>query len=87
MAVRKGSQTNCVTNTEEVRDSVNRLAVTNAKDEKESSTSPSLNRFQAKVSSFAAFTSVHKSNRAEKRREVRYQATLQYYAFHIICRL
>jgi len=69
MAVRKGSQTNCVTNTEEVRDSVNRLAVTNAKDEKESSTSPSLNRFQAKVSSFAAFTSVHKSNRAEKRRE------------------
>ena len=70
LAVRKGSQASCVTSTEEVRDSVNRLAVCHAKEEKESSTSPSLNHLQAKVSSFAAFTGVHKSNRAEKRGEV-----------------
>ena len=70
MAVRNASHTGCVTINEEARDSINRLAVCNVKDEKEGSTTPSLNRLQAKVSSFAAFAGAHKSNRAEKRREV-----------------
>lgn len=70
MAVRNASHTGYVTNTEETRDSINRLAVFNVKDEKESSTAPSLNRLQAKVSSFNAFAGVRTSNRAEKRREV-----------------
>lgn len=64
--VRNASQNSCVTNTEEARNSSTRLVIFNPKEEK---ASPSLNRLQAKVSSFAAFTASHKANRAEKRRE------------------
>ena len=72
IAVKKGSHIGNVTNNEESCDTVNRLTVCHANEEKESSASrsPSLNRLQAKVSSFTAFTGVHKANQAEKRREV-----------------
>lgn len=71
IAVKKGSHIGNVTNNEESCDTVNRLTVCHANEEKESSASrsPSLNRLQAKVSSFTAFTGVHKANQAEKRRE------------------
>ena len=72
IAVKKGSHIGNVTNNEESCNTVNRLTVCHANEEKESSASrsPSLNRLQAKVSSFTAFTGVHKANQAEKRREV-----------------
>ena len=72
IAVKKGSHIGNVTNNEQSCDTVNRLTVCHANEEKESSASrsPSLNRLQAKVSSFTAFTGVHKANQAEKRREV-----------------
>ncbi|KAL9956226.1 hypothetical protein ACROYT_G037674 [Oculina patagonica] len=69
MAVRKGSHNTSVINTEELRDSVNRLAPHHVNEERASASSQSLSRLQAKVSSFNAFTGVQKSNRAEKRRE------------------
>lgn len=70
MAVRKGSHNTSVINTEELRDSVNRLAPHHVNEERASASTQSLSRLQAKVSSFNAFTGVQKSNRAEKRREV-----------------
>lgn len=70
MAVRKASNSTGVINTEELRDSVNRLAPHHVNEEKASASSQSLSRLQAKVSSFNAFTGVQKSNRAEQRREV-----------------
>lgn len=70
VAVRKASQVSGVTNPEELRDSVNRLAPHHANERRSSATSQSFSRLQAKVSSFSAFTGVQKSNRAEKRREV-----------------
>lgn len=59
-----------MTNTEELRDNVDRLAPYNANEEKASATSTSLSRLQPKLSSFSAFAGVQKSNRPEKRREV-----------------
>lgn len=70
IAVRKASHNSVVTNTEELRDNVDRLAPYNANEERASVTSTSLSHLQAKVSSFSAFTGVQKSNRVEKRREV-----------------
>lgn len=70
IAVRKASHNSVVTNTEELRDNVDRLAPYNVNEERASVTSTSLSHLQAKVSSFSAFTGVQKSNRVEKRREV-----------------
>ncbi|XP_020608681.1 protein FAM227B-like, partial [Orbicella faveolata] len=69
IATRKASHNSAVTNTEELRDNVDRLAPYNANEEKASATSTSLSRLQPKLSSFSAFAGVQKSNRAEKRRE------------------
>lgn len=76
VAVRKASQNTSVTNAEELRDSVNRLAPIHANRDRGSATSQSLSRLQAKVSSYSAFASVHKSNRVEKRREVSFSKKL-----------
>lgn len=70
IATRKASHNSAVTNTEELRDNVDRLAPYNANEEKASATSTSLSRLQPKLSSFSAFAGVQKSNRPEKRREV-----------------
>ena len=70
IAARKPSHNTSVINTEELRDSVTRLAPPHVNEERSSASSQSLSRLQAKVSSFNAFAGVQKSNRAEKRREV-----------------
>ena len=70
MAARNASYNTSMINTEELRDSVSRLAPHHVNEERASASSQSLSRLQAKVSSFNALTGVHKSNRAEKRREV-----------------
>lgn len=68
IATRRASHNNVVTNTEELRDNVDRLAPYNGI-ERASATSTSLSRLQPKLSSFSAFAGVQKSNRTEKRRE------------------
>lgn len=70
LAARNASHKSVVTNTEELRDDMDRLAPHNANEERESATSTSLSRLQPKLSSFSAFASAHKSNRAGKRQEV-----------------
>lgn len=70
VAARKASHNSVVTNTEELRDDMDRLAPHNANEERASATSTSLSHLQPKLSSFSAFASAHKSNRAGKRQEV-----------------
>lgn len=70
VAARKSSQNFSVTNSEELRDSISHLAPPHANEDRGSATPQTLSRLQAKVSSYSAFASVHKLNRADKRREV-----------------
>ena len=70
IAARRASHNSVVTNTEELRDNMDRLAPYNSNEERASVTSTSLSRLQPKLSSFSAFAGVQKSNRAEKRKEV-----------------
>lgn len=65
VAARKSSQNFSVTNSEELRDSISHLALPHANEDRQKYL-----RVQAKVSSYSAFASVHKLNRADKRREV-----------------
>lgn len=69
VATRRASHNSVVTNTEELRDNVDRLGPYNGI-EGASATSTSLSRLQPKLSSFSEFAGVQKSNRTEKRREV-----------------
>lgn len=69
VAARKSSQNFSVTNSEELRDSISHLVPPHANEDRGSATPQTLSRLQAKVSSYSAFASVHKLNRADKRRE------------------